>query len=184
MYIRLDLPEKELNGWAIESFFQDGKKYQRLVKNGMTWMVNTPDITKDFEDFLIRAEGSVLINGLGMGMCCKHLLEKPRLRDLTVIEYEKGIYELVAPLFHDEPRCTIVHGDAFTYEAPKGKRYDFVWHDIWTYVSTRNLAEYERLYAKYEDKATWQDGWNLESVKALIEKEKNNRLKEEAGLPL
>ena len=184
MYIELNLPEQKLNDWAIESFQQDGRKYQKLTKGGITWMVNTPDIVKDFVDFLTRAEGSILINGLGIGMCCHHLLAKDTVTDLTVIEYEKDIVELIAPHFEVDPRCTIIHGDAYTYEPPSGKIYDYVWHDVWTYVSTRNLEEYERLYNKYRNIAKWQDGWNLQAVRALIEETNNIYRRQSANLAL
>ena len=124
-----------------------------------------PDIVKDFEAFLSIAEGSILINGLGMGMCNVHLLQKPTVTDITVVEYDKELVDFIRPLFADEARCTIIHGDALTFEPPQGKRYDYVWHDIWTLQSTKNVAQIDFLREKYADIAGWQGAWREAAVR-------------------
>lgn len=180
MHIELNFPELQSADWKIETFHQNGFKYQRLIdKKGIIKMLNTPDIVKDFETFLNIAEGSILINGLGMGMCNVHLLKKESVRDLTVIEFDKSLVDFISPFFADEPRCTIIHGDALSWEPPKGKRYDYVWHDIWTNPSARNVAQIDFLKEKYTNIAGWQGAWR----EAVVRQKLKDRLalKEERG---
>ena len=148
MRIELNFPDRK-----------EGVRYQKLTKNGMKMMMNTPLVLEDFEAFLQIAEGSVLINGLGMGMCNVYLLQKETLKDLTVIEDDKSLVDFISPLFANEDRCTIIHGDAYQWEPPAGKYYDYVWHDVWTYQSTENVKQIDQLFAKYKDIAGWQGAW-------------------------
>lgn len=159
MYIELNFEERKSGDWSIETFYQDGIKYQKLVHKGVIMMINTPEIVKDFEAFLKIGDGSILINGLGMGMCNVHFLKKETVTDLTVIEYNKELVDFIRPYFADEPRCTIIHADALTYEPPAGKRYDFVWHDIWTTQSASNVKNMDILFDKYKDITGWQSAW-------------------------
>lgn len=170
MYIPLNFPEIESGDWSIQSFTDNGISYQKLVRNGVIRMVNTPDIVKDFEAFLKIAEGTILINGLGMGMCNVHLLAKDTVTDLTVIEYDKSLVDFISPLFADDPRCTIIHADAFTFEPPEGKFFDYVWHDVWTMQSYTNVAQIQTLKEKYKNIAGWQGAWRETLVQQQLEK--------------
>ena len=162
LHIELNFPESQYGDWSIESYYENGIKYQRLIKNGTIKMFNEPEIVNDFEEFLTRAEGSVLINGLGMGMCNVHLLQKETLKDLTVIEYDKSLLDFISPFFAHEDRCTIIHADAYKWEPPAGKYYDYVWHDVWTIQSPRNLPQMDVLFEKYKNIAGWQNAWRRE----------------------
>jgi hypothetical protein len=165
MHIELNFPERQQGDLAIETYHENGIRYQKLTRKGVNMMMNTPEIVDDFEAFLTIAEGSVLINGLGMGMCNVHLLQKETLKDLTVIEYDKSLVDFIAPLFEQEERCTIIHADAYKWEPPAGKYYDYVWHDVWTYQRISNLDDMETLFSKYKDIAGWQSAWRQEKCK-------------------
>ena len=134
-------------------------------------MINTPDIVEDFEEFLTIAEGHVLINGLGMGMCNVHLLDKKSLKSLTVIEYNEDLVNFIKPFFQHEDRCQIIHADAFEYEPPKGAKYDYVWHDVWTHQSATNVAQIEKLRNKYNEIASWQGAWREDKCRAQLQAE-------------
>lgn len=174
MHVELNFPELSAGNWAIETFWQDEVKYQRLTKNGIVMMINTPDIVKDFEAFLTVAEGTILINGLGMGMCNVHLLRKPTVTEITVVEYDKELVDFISPLFAQEERCTIIHADALTFEPPTGKYYDYVWHDIWTLQSTKNVQQIDFLKEKYAAVAGWQGAWREAAVRAQLERSKSS----------
>ena len=171
MHIELNLPEKKLGEWSIQSYSIDGINYQKLMKGNFLVMANTPDIVTEYEDFLTKAKGSVLINGLGMGLCCQYLLNKKELIELTVIEKEPSIVALIAPHFNKDKRCTIICGDAFNYQAPSGKMYDFVWHDIWYYYSSKNLEQIHLLTNKYAKIASWQGAWCEQKCRDLLQQE-------------
>lgn len=133
--------------------------YKRLLINGTCVMSNTPDEIKDFEHFVRLAKGSILINGLGIGVLLKALLNKPEITEITVIEKSEDVIKLVAPTYLTDSRVTIINADAFEYKPPKDKYYDAVWHDIWDYICGDNLNEMKTLHRKYGRKANYQESW-------------------------
>lgn len=141
--------------------------YKRLTRNGAVIMSNTPDEIRDFIHFVLHAQGNVLINGLGLGCVIKALLDKDKITKITVIEQSEDVIKLVAPHFTDN-RVEIINADAFTYEPPKGIKYDYVWHDIWDDICSDNLEEMSKLHRKYGRKTDWQDSW----AKGICQKQK------------
>ncbi len=170
------LPDGKSGNWSVETFivpkddfsqiismFKTGRSvpegtYKRLMRGRTVVMSNTRDEIRDFSQFTYVAKGSVLINGLGLGCVVKVLLDKPEITKITVIEKSEDVINLVAPYFTDD-RVNIIHADAFKYTPPKGEIYDFVWHDIWDYITADNLTEMATLHRKYGRKTNWQDSW-------------------------
>lgn len=149
--------------------------YKMLKRCDTVVMSNTPDEISDFYSFVHKATGSVLVNGLGLGVLLNALIAKPDITDITVVEISEDVIKLVAPYITD-PRVKIVQSDCFTYESPKGKRYNAVWHDIWDYICEDNLEEMKKLHRKYGRKADYQESW----ARYLCEREakqnkRNNR---------
>ena len=132
--------------------------YKRLKRNGTVVMSNTPDEIRDFSHFTRHAKGYILINGLGIGCVVKVLLDKPEITKITVIEKSEDVIKLVSPYFNDE-RLVIINADAFEYVPPKSEKFNYVWHDIWDYITSDNLPEMARLHRKYGRKTEWQDSW-------------------------
>ena len=132
--------------------------YKRLKRKNTVVMSNTPDEINDFSHFTRIAKGSVLINGLGIGCVIKVLLDNPEITKITVIEKSEDVIKLVSPYFNDE-RLIIINADAFSYLPPKGEKYDYVWHDIWDYITSDNLPEMAKLHRKYGRRTMWQDSW-------------------------
>jgi len=156
-----EVPKNNLS--QMISVFKTGRGvpsgiYKMLKRNGVVVMTNTPDEIRDFTHFTRIAKGSILINGLGIGCVVKVLLDKPEITNITVIEKSKDVIELVSPYFNDE-RLTIINADAFDYVPPKNEKYDYVWHDIWDYITSDNLPEMAKLHRKYGRKTGWQDSW-------------------------
>lgn len=177
---KVDVPDGKKGDWSVETFEVTEEEanisymraafgnplsrvragtYKRLRQGNAVVMSNTPMEIATNRYFVLRAQGSVLINGLGLGMVLKAILTKPSVKDVTVVEASQDVIDLVGPTFADDPRVTIVHACAFDYKPPKGKRYDFVWHDIWTHISSSNLPEMHKLHRKYgrltEQQASW-----------------------------
>jgi hypothetical protein len=193
--IDIDVPDGISGEWEVETFeVKDrelmpslemiktgrgcvhGGTYKRLIRgghgwNGVTVMSNTRDEIRDMIGFIYRAEGSILINGLGLGVMLKALLQKPQVTDITVIEISEDVMKLVAPYYND-PRLTIIHADCFTYEPPKGKKYDCVWHDIWDNICSDNLEEMKTLHRKYARKTGYQASWCRSNVERLYKQDK------------
>ncbi|MCP4649569.1 MAG: hypothetical protein GY853_05760 [PVC group bacterium] len=133
-------------------------KYKRLTRNGCVIMSNTPAEMADFNRFIWKATGNVLINGLGLGCVIESVLKIKPITNVTVIEISQDVINLVAPYFTD-PRVKIVHADAFKWEPPRGVRYNAVWHDIWDDICGGNLPEMTKLHRKYGRRTDWQDSW-------------------------
>jgi len=135
--------------------------YKKLTKDGHVIMSNTPAEIEDHIIFFNNAKNSkiVLINGLGLGMVVKKLLDNGVVEEIIVIEKSQDVINLVAPSYKDEKKVTILHADAFTYKPPKGKKYDAVWHDIWPSICGDNLPEMDKLHRKYSRRTKWQGSW-------------------------
>ena len=134
--------------------------YKRLMHNGTCVMSNTPDEIRDFLGFLRPAHGKILINGLGLGVLLKALLEKPEVTEITVIEKSEDVIKLVAPTYTSDARVKIINADAFSYKPEKKEKWDYVWHDIWNYICVDNLKEMATLHRKYGKKTTtYQASW-------------------------
>jgi hypothetical protein len=135
--------------------------YKRLIRlNSMNNLImsNTPDEIKDHTEFINKAKGEVLINGLGLGIVIEMLLLKPEVTHITVIEKEEEIIKMVDPYFKDD-RITIICDDAFNYNPPLNIKYGAVWHDIWDYICEDNLENMHNLRLKYENISEWQGCW-------------------------
>lgn len=83
-------------------------------------MSNTPDEIRDFQSFVRKAKGKILINGLGLGVLLKALLEKEDVTQITVIEKSEDVIKLVSGSITDK-RVSIINADAFEYKPPKGE---------------------------------------------------------------
>ena len=137
--------------------------YKGLKRSGMVVMSNTPNEIRDSHPFLKNAKGSVLINGLGLGIVLDLILNKvnednkPAVTKVIVVELSEDVINLVGPTFSSDPRVTIVHHDALTYK-PTG-HFDAVWNDIWDDITSDNLMTMKTLTRKYGRKSDWIGSW-------------------------
>lgn len=164
------VPERDFS--QVISMFKTGRSvpagtYKRLTRGNVVVMSNTPDEIRDFMHFVRRATGTVLINGLGLGVVLTQVLAKDYVSKVIVVEKSEDVINLVSGAFNDA-RLTIIHSDAFDYKPPKGIRFNAVWHDIWDYICTNNLPQMTKLHRKYGKIADWQDSW----AKQLCESQK------------
>lgn len=180
---KVHVPEGSCGDWAVSRYtvseaearlsaMLDGRRYvypgtyAQLTHRGRIIMSDTPAEMRDHGEPVRRATGSVLINGLGLGMVLGAILAKPSVTDVTVVELAPEVIRLVGPTYAD-PRLTIVCADAFDWQPPKGKRYDCVWHDIWPDICLDNLAEMTRLHRKYGRRCDWQGSWCRGELQSL-----------------
>lgn len=174
MEIHVDVPDGVSGDWKVETFTLERPSlyhalkgrpipagtYKRLAYKGNTIMSNTPAEIDDFRVFLSYARGNVLINGLGLGVVLKALLDKdPKIRTVTVIEKSEDVIKLVAPTFSSDERVTIINADAFTWKPPRAMYYDSVWHDIWDDICAENIKDMVKLHKKYGRRCSFQASW-------------------------
>lgn len=183
---KVNIPEGCSGDWRVEHFevteddekferlraiisgrgrFVPAGKYIRLIHKGRLMdvlvMSDTPDEIRDHLEAIHKARGHVLVNGLGLGIVIQAMLNKPEVEKVTVIEISPDVIALVGPHYqtHFGDRLEIIEADAFTWQPPKGVRYDVVWHDIWNDICADNLPEMHKLHRKYGRRAGWQGSW-------------------------
>lgn len=136
-------------------------RYTRLMRNDTLVATDAPDEIRDHRFAVYRAQGQVLINGLGLGVTLQAILERPEVDRVTVIEISPDVIALVGPHYKERfgDRLEIVEADAFAWKPPRGVRYSVVWHDIWDNICSDNLPQMHKLHRKYGRRADWQGSW-------------------------
>ena len=132
---------------------------KRNPNDGDPWMSDTPAEMADHNPFVRRAEGRVLVTGLGLGLCVHNLLLKKSISHITVIERDPELCELVGPHYAKDSRFHLVCADAFDWKPVKGGHFDFGWHDIWQNICSDNLPQIKTLFKKYRRICAKQDAW-------------------------
>jgi len=182
MKIEIDVPDGVSGDWKVETFeiteekakfenmrasFSPGGAsrwveagvYKKLTRKGQCIMSNTRAEIDDHMDFISRATGSILINGLGLGVALTEILKKPNVHNVTIIELSPDVIKLSGPTYLKDERVQIIEADAFAYQPPKGMRYDVCFHDIWDNICADNLPEMAKLHRKYGKRCDWQGSW-------------------------
>lgn len=175
--IEIEVPDGISGDWKVETFVIEKPEisemlslvkygrgvppgtYKRLCRRSAVIMSNTPDEIRDFRSFVWKAEGSVLVNGLGLGVLLKALLDKVEVTSVRVVEKSADVINLVADTYLKDSRVEIIHADAFEYKSPKGTSYNAVWHDIWDTICADNLPEMHTLHRKYGRSSHYQESW-------------------------
>ncbi len=187
----ITLPEGENSDWVIKRVEikpdpiqemrarQGGRNYvpgiyTNLMRDGTLVMNDSPDEREDHISFVRAATGSVLISGLGLGMCLAAVLRKAEVTDVTVLELSQDLIDLVAHHYQD-PRIEIICADALEWKPPKGKKYGAVWHDIWDDMCTDNLPGMGALNRRYARKADWKGCWGQEYTVMMRNRERVNQ---------
>jgi hypothetical protein len=148
--------------------------YTALVHQNTIVMSDTPDEIRDHMEAIEKAQGAVLITGLGLGVVVQAMLRKPEVTNVTVIEKSPEVIALVAPHYQQQfgERLAIIQADAFTWQPPTGVRYAVVWHDIWTYMLPENLIQMDMLKRHYTAVADWQGFWYKEVFERIRDAER------------
>lgn len=137
--------------------------YRKLThsKRGVV-MSNTPMEVHTNAKFLLRAKGSVLVNGLGLGMVLTALFAKDNVTKVTVVEIDKDVIALTAGHFAkeiNEGRLVIINEDCMTRKVGEKEQYECVWHDIWDTISDENIEQMNKLKRKFAKHTKWQACW-------------------------
>lgn len=146
--------------------------YHQLLVDGTLWMSDTDAEYRDHVTPILKADrrpgGRGLIHGLGMGCVLGAWLDV--LDHVDVIESEERIVRLLGKWYESEypGKVTVHHADAYTWRAPKGSRWDVVWHDVWPSLCADNLTEMATLHRRYGGRCDWQGSWG----RALLQRER------------
>jgi hypothetical protein len=163
-------------------------------RNDADWipvMSDTPAEILEHGTALNDATGRVLITGLGLGCLPHALLTKNDVTRIDIVEIDPDVIALTGPHLRD-PRVHIHQASALAIPElfERGTRFDYVWHDIWTHVSSKNLddatAEHgisyrrlKRLCAEHLDVGA-TDAWALPMARRMRRHQVAERAEAEA----
>jgi len=151
-------------------------KYVRLAVNKQLMMSDTRMERLSNQEFIQRANGHVLIAGLGIGLIIENIKDKlatGMVQSITVIEKYKDVIKLVKPYFKHE-KIKIVEADIMDWQPPTGMKYDTIYFDIWPTICEDNLPEISKLHNRFKFKVNRSNPkWFMNSwMKEYIQKMK------------
>lgn len=197
---KVDVPEGEKGIWKVERFevsdadstrssisvmkygrgFVPPGTYTRLdYVKGPSWngpmMSDTPDEIADHLEFIRKAQGRVLIHGLGLGMCLAAAANKREVKHVMCIEKDPDVIALVAPHWKERfgNKIEIIEEDALTWKPVKGAWWDAVWHDIWPTICLDNWPEIVKLHRRFGRRSGWQGSWCRARLELQRERERS-----------
>jgi hypothetical protein len=162
--------------------------YITLVKKGEgAMMSDTPMERTSNKDFITRANGDVLIFGLGIGLIILPLLDAEEVKSITVVELYQDLIDMVEPRLkaHDKDnKLTVVQGDCFEYydKMDKAQRFDCIYGDIWIDISSDNWNEMKDLTKKYRGRRiqskvnphAFLTHWMKDQVQSMVRSEQRD----------
>lgn len=170
---RFGVSEEDASFHNLRCSFQPGGharriepgEYTRMVRSGKWGSVVMSDTPAEIRDHLEpwrRAEGDVLLHGLGIGMVARMCLLKDEVRRVTVVEILPEVAEHVGGWLGDRfgDRVEIVVGDALTWRPEPGRQWDVVWHDIWDDICEDNRPAMNTLHRRFGRRSAWQGSWS------------------------
>lgn len=95
-------------------------------------MHDTPQELQTHLNFMLRARGTVLITGLGLGCVARGCLANPAVEHVTIIERDPDVLKLVRPYMPEGPRLTIIQADALQWTKQNTQTFSCAWHDLWS----------------------------------------------------
>jgi hypothetical protein len=126
--------------------------YIKLYVDGELYMSDTDMERNTNREFCAKANGDVMIAGLGIGLVLHNLrasVNSGKVKSITVIEKYQDVIDLVAPKYADMP-IRFVCADVLSYEPNPTERYDTIYFDIWPTISADNFAEMDMLKKRWE----------------------------------
>jgi hypothetical protein len=181
--VRLEKMRNFRNRWLTYGLKSDFP-YIRLTKNGEGIMMSDTPMERNTNlDFIQKANGDVIIFGLGLGLVILPLLKKENVKSILVVELYQDLIDLVEPILKKqdtENKLSVIQGDCFEIHKtiPKNKKFDSVYGDIWINICTDNYDGMKNLTKNWKNRVnrdnpnSFIDHWMKDYLKKEIEKEK------------
>lgn len=157
-------------------------QYVRLKIGGYLVMSNTDQEKRENTEAVDRAEGDVLVAGLGLGLMLIPVCLMDRVRSVTAVEISQDVIDLVGPPIrrHLEAqgngaagKLEIVQGDIFEFKPRRGQRWDIIWFDVWADSCVDNIKGINRLKQKFKGRLNrsnpvcWMGAWEEDRLRYL-----------------
>ena len=142
-----------------------------MSDSGMEWNTN--------REFVRRANGNVLIAGLGLGWIVMVIQDKPEVDYITVVEKEKEIIEYCKSHWDFYDKVHIACSDIFAYN-PDGRKWDTIYFDIWSEVTADNHEQMKTLHRRFGRKVNrinpncFISSWRKHDVYRMAAEERNS----------
>lgn len=127
-----------LNGYKENNhigYFDKELKYLALLKNKDIWMSLNPNEIKTMAPYIKKAQGDVLVLGLGMGYVAFMMALKKEVKSVTIIEKDSNVINifnnLIWPNFKNKNKIQIINDDAINYLKRKQNKYNYIFADLW-----------------------------------------------------
>lgn len=181
---RYEISKEEADFGNIRSMFSPVRTslrpgtYTKLTYAGQIIMSDTFDEISDHLKFIRQAQGRILITGLGLGMVTLAVAAKDSVEHVTVIEKSVGVLNLVKEHTLAKPcapKIEIIQADALEWKPPRGREWDWAWHDIWPEISAENNETMSKLHRKFGRRCMFQDSWRRDTVKRLVRQDKEDQ---------
>ena len=181
--VRMEQMRNYRNLWLTRGLKADFP-YIRLKKTGEGIMMSdTPMERNTNRDFIQKANGDVIIFGLGLGLVIIPLLKKENVKSILVVELYQDLIDLVEPIlkkYDTENKLSIIQGDCFEIHKsiPKEQKFDCVYGDIWIEICEDNYDEMKVLTRNWKNRLNREnpnafiDHWMQTHLKRQIQKEK------------
>ncbi len=122
-------------------YFDTKFTYPTVFENGVEWMAIKPNEIETMKHPIKKAEGRVLVYGLGIGYFAYMVSRKQEVDSVTIVERDQNVINLfkrhILPQFPNKSKINIVKSDAFDYAKSEMKNgnYNYVFTDLWHDVS-------------------------------------------------
>lgn len=146
--------------------------YTKLRVHGELVMSDTPMELRTNQPFLSRANGRVLIAGLGLGMIVTEVIERPCVESILVVEKHQDVVDLVLPSIA-HPKLSVVVADILEWRPSRGELYDTIYFDIWPGICSENLSDIRKLhrafsrYRNRENPRSWIGSWSQRELQTM-----------------
>jgi hypothetical protein len=147
----------------------DQGEYKRLMRIGssandrVVVMSNTRMEVESNLIALTKAQGNVLIAGVGLGMILHAMLKKSEIKHITVVEIDTELMNYIKGFFKDE-RITFINEDIFKFNPKPDDFWDYVWLDIWDDIYDGNLKEMRVLKNRFKNYSGDIDCWSVDLI--------------------
>lgn len=153
-------------------------RYAKLHVNGSLMMSDTRMEHYTNYDVVRHAHGNVLIAGLGLGMILTRILPKENVASVLVVEQCQDVIDLIAP-HHACHKLSVVCADIFEWKPARSSKWNCIYFDIWSEISTDTLDEMTKLHRRFArnldraDSACWMSSWRQSFLRNERRREKS-----------
>lgn len=122
-------------------YFDKEFSYPTVFEDGREWMAIKPNEIETMKEPIEKAQGRVLVYGLGIGYFTYMVSEKSNVDSVTVIERDENAISLfkkyILPQFPNKQKIKVIQSDAFEYAKDEMKKgnFNYVFTDLWHDVS-------------------------------------------------